>query len=226
MFRGYLLRATIFIIALGILIQVTGINATIYYAPKIFAHMGFDGTTPQLLLPALVQVFSLIAVIISMVVIDSYGRRRVLLGGIGTMIVANLLLIVVYSVGDEQATGLEILGFIGIVLFTMGFTGGFGAIVWVFAGELFPTRYRAVGSSILLTADLIANAVVAQIFPSMLDSIGGVGVFSVFGIFAILAFAMVFRWAPETKERRLDEIQKYWENGARWEAAAPSPRSA
>ena len=96
-------------------------------------------------------------------------------------------------------------------------------MVWVFAGELFPTRYRALGSSILLTADLVANAIVAQLFPPLLESIGGAGVFAVFGVLALLAFVVVFRWAPETKERRLEEIQKYWENGARWEPQAPSP---
>ncbi len=201
MFSGYLARATIFVIALGFFIQITGINATIYYAPKIFEQMGFEGNTQQLLLPAIVQVFSLVAVIISMMVIDSYGRRKVLLSGIGVMIVANILLILVYSLGGGEANGLEILGFIGIVLFTMGYTGGFGAMVWVFAGELFPTRYRALGSSILLTADLVANAIVAQLFPPLLESIGGAGVFAVFGVLALLAFVVVFRWAPETKER-------------------------
>lgn len=223
MFSGYLACATIFIIALGFFIQITGINATIYYAPKIFEQMGFEGNAQQLLLPAVVQVFSLIAVIISMMVIDSYGRRKVLLSGIGVMIAANALLIVVYSLGGGEINGLEILGFIGIVLFTMGYTGGFGAIVWVFAGELFPMRYRATGSSVLLTADLVANAIVAQLFPPLLESIGGTGVFAVFGVLALIAFAVVFRWAPETKERRLEDIQKYWENGARWESQTASP---
>ncbi|MBI9000703.1 sugar porter family MFS transporter [Corynebacterium sp. CCM 9185] len=216
MFRGPISRATIFAIALGFFIQITGINATIYYAPRIFEQMGFHGTAQQLLLPAVVQTFGLAAVLVSMVVIDSFGRRKVLLSGIATMILADILLILVYRMGSESSTAFLVLGFIGIVLFTMGFTGGFGAIVWVYAGELFPTRYRALGASLVLTADLIANAIVAQLFPPLLEAVGGAGVFAIFGVFAGIAFVTVFRYAPETKGRKLEDIQSYWENGATW----------
>ncbi|MCX7443969.1 sugar porter family MFS transporter [Corynebacterium sp. P7003] len=217
MFRRPISRATVFAIALGFFIQITGINATIYYAPRIFEQMGFHGTAQQLLLPAVVQTFGLAAVLVSMVVIDSFGRRRVLLSGIGTMILADLLLVLVYLMGADSSTLFLVVGFIGVVLFTMGFTGGFGAIVWVYAGELFPTRYRALGASLVLTADLVANAIVAQLFPPLLEGVGGAGVFSIFGVLAAVAFVTVFRYAPETKGRKLEDIQSYWENGAKWE---------
>ncbi|WP_220085217.1 MFS transporter, partial [Burkholderia multivorans] len=89
MFRGHLLRATLFVIGLGFFIQITGINATIYYAPSIFESMGFSGYGALLGLPAVVQTFALIAVIVSMFIVDRLGRRPVLLTGIGIMIVST-----------------------------------------------------------------------------------------------------------------------------------------
>lgn len=219
MFTGYLARATIFAMVLGFFVQITGINATIYYAPQIFENMGYVGNTQQLLLPALVQFFSLIAVVISMNIIDNFGRRKVLLTGIGVMILANVLLVITYGLGGGFSGFYQWLGLFAIVVFTMGYTFGFGALIWVYAGEIFPAKYRALGSSIMLTADLVANAIVAQAFPPLLESVGGTGVFIIFGVLSILAFLFVFRFAPETKGRNLDDIRRYWANGARWSTA-------
>lgn len=218
MFRGHLLKATMFVIGLGFFIQITGINATIYYAPSIFESMGFEGYGSLLGLPAVVQTFALVAVIVSMFIVDRLGRRPVLLTGIGIMIVSTLVLVLVFSLGGEAGSTQwgTIGGVIGIIAFTMGYTFGFGSLVWVYAGETFPSKYRALGASLMLTSDLVANAIVAQFFPGLLDLIGGAGVFLVFGVLAVLAFLFVFRFAPETKGRDLTEISAYWANGAKW----------
>lgn len=219
MLSGHLLKATLFAVGLGFFIQITGINATIYYAPKIFEQMGFEGLGQQLLLPAVVQAFSLVAVVASMVLIDKLGRRPILLTGIGVMIFANILLVIVYSVGGGFSGIGEYVGLFAIIIFTMGYTYGFGALVWVYAGEIFPSRFRAAGASVMLTSDLVANAIVAQAFPPLLTAIGGTGVFLIFGILCVLAFLFVYRLAPETKGRDLEDIASYWANGARWPSA-------
>lgn len=90
--------------------------------------MGFTGNFSLLILPALVQFASLIAVIISLSLVDRLGRRPILLTGIAIMVVANVLLMVVFALG-KLGGGLTALGFIGILLFTVGFTFGFGALV-------------------------------------------------------------------------------------------------
>jgi SP family galactose:H+ symporter-like MFS transporter len=133
------------------------------------------------------------------------------LSGIGTMIAADVLLVVVFAVHSAA-----IFGFIGVLLFTMGFTFGFGALVWVYAGESFPSRLRSMGSSAMLTANLLANAMVAGLFLTMLHSLSGAGIFAVFGVFAVGGFAFVYRFAPETKGRQLEEIRHFWENDGRW----------
>ena len=133
------------------------------------------------------------------------------LSGIGTMIAADVLLVVVFAVHSAA-----IFGFIGVLLFTMGFTFGFGALVWVYAGESFPSRLRSMGSSAMLTANLLANAMVADLFLTMLHSLSGAGIFALFGVFAVGGFAFVYRFAPETKGRQLEEIRHFWENDGRW----------
>ena len=211
MLRRPYLRATVFVVALGFFIQITGINAIVYYSPRLFDAMGFRGNFALLVLPALVQVAALAAVLLSVVLVDRLGRRPVLLSGIGAMIAADVVLIVVFA-----ARSPAMFGFVGVLVFTMGFTFGFGALVWVYAGESLPSRLRSMGSSAMLTANLAANAVVAGVFLTVLHSLGGAGTFAVFGVFAVAGFAFVYRFAPETKGRQLEEIRHFWENDGHW----------
>lgn len=214
MLRRPYLRATIFVITLGFLVQITGINAIIYYSPRIFEAMGFKGYFALLALPAMVQVAGLAAVCTSLLLVDRLGRRPILLSGIAMMIAADVVLIAVFAEGFGGPA--LIFGFAGVLLFIIGFSFGFGSLVWVYAGESFPTRLRAVGSSTMLTSTLVANAIVAAGFLTMLHSLGGSGAFAVFGVFAVIAFAVVYRYAPETKGRRLEDIRHFWENDGRW----------
>jgi len=207
-------RATLFVLTLGFLTQITGINAIIYYSPRIFEAMGFTGNFALLALPALVQVAGLVAVGTSVLLVDRVGRRPILLSGIAMMIGADAVLMAVFARGLGGA-GLA-LGFAGILLFIFGYTMGFGSLGWVYASESFPTRLRSIGSSTMLTSNLIANAIVAAVFLTVLHSLGGSGVFALFGAFALIAFVVVFRYAPETKGRQLEDIQHFWENGGRW----------
>lgn len=215
MLRRPYLRATVFVVGLGFFIQITGINSIVYYSPLIFKQMGFTGNFSLLVLPGLVQVGSLIAVLLSLSLVDHVGRRPILLTGIGIMIASNVLLIVVFGVVQTGGAH-SLLGFTGILFFTVGFTFGFGALVWVYAGESFPSRLRTLGAGAMLTSDLIANVIVSALVLSVLNALGGVGTFGILLVLAALAFAFVYWLAPETKGRPLEEIRLYWENGGRW----------
>ncbi|CAM3722126.1 sugar porter family MFS transporter [Smaragdicoccus niigatensis] len=219
MLRKPFVRATAFVVGLGFAIQITGINAIVYYSPRLFEKMGFHGNFSLLVLPALIQVAALLAVFVSLSLVDKVGRRPILLGGIAMMIAANALLIGVFLTSSDFGGLLTALGFFGVLLFTVGFTFGFGSLVWVYAGESFPARLRSMGSSTMLTSDLVANAIIAAFFLTMLNSLGGAGTFAVFGLFAVLSFAFVYKMAPETKGKHLEEIQEFWVNGGKWESS-------
>ncbi len=224
MLRPPYLRATLFVVTLGFFIQITGINAIVYYSPRLFEKMGFEGDFALLVLPALVQVAALAAMFVSLALIDRVGRRPILLTGIATMVLANAMLIAVFAAGPRFGEALAAVKFGGVLLFTVGYTFGFGSLVWVYAGESLPARLRSMGSSAMLTSDLVANAIVAGVFLTMLTSLGGAATFAVFGALALLSLGFVYRYAPETKGRQLEDIRHFWENGGRWpaqDAAAP-----
>ncbi|WP_236983853.1 sugar porter family MFS transporter [Mycobacterium kiyosense] len=216
MLRRPYLRATLFVVTLGFLVQITGINAIVYYSPQLFADMGFEGNFGKLGLPAMVQVAALAAVGVSLSLVDRLGRIPILLSGIAMMIAADAVLIAFYPKGGSQGGVALALGFGGVLLFTIGFNFGFGSLVWVFAGGASRPSLRSMGSSVMLTSNLIANALIAAFFLTALELLGGATVFAAFGVFAIVAFVVVRRFAPETKGRQLEEIRYFWENGGHW----------
>ncbi len=225
MLRAPYRRATLFVIGLGFLIQITGINAVVFYSPLIFKDMGFSGNAALLLLPAIVQVGSLVATVASLALVDRLGRRPTLLAGIGAMVASTVLLTVVFAVGNlSGAAGW--FGFAGIFVFTAGFNFGFGSLVWVYASESFPARLRTTGASAMLTADLVANLIIGLYFLSALESLGGTTTFAMFAALAVISFGFVWWLAPETKGRPLEAIRAYWENGGRWPAEAESATAA
>ena len=218
MVRRPYLRATVFVVGLGFFIQITGINATVAYGPRIFEAMGVTTKTASILMSTLVQCIALVAVLASMGVVDRWGRRPILLTGISIMIASQLLMAVVFATqqGATFTTIQTVLGFVGLAGINVGFVFGFGALVWVYSSESFPARLRGYGSSAMLGADLLANIIIVQFFLTVLNAIGGSWSFGVFAILAVLAWFFVWRMAPETKGRELEEIQGYWANGGHW----------
>jgi sugar porter (SP) family MFS transporter len=210
-------RATVFVVVLGFLVQITGINAITYYSPFIFKELGWSGNTP-LLIQGFIEAFSIVAVVAAVLVVDRLGRRVTLLTGVGVMIASNILMLVLFAATSLSGGASSVLGFVGILFFTAGFNFGFGALVWVYASESFPARLRTTGASAMLTADLVANLLIARFFLSVFDSLGGTGTFALFLGLAVVSFAFIAAFAPETKGRPLEAIRLYWENGGSWPA--------
>lgn len=100
-----------------------------------------------------------------------------------------------------------------IFLFRVGYSFGFGSLVWVYASETLPSRLCSIGSSLMLTANLVANLIVSMFFLTMFENFGGQVIFLIFGILAIISWIFVFKLAPETNGRTFEEIQAYWNNG-------------
>ncbi len=218
MLRKPYLRATMFVVVLGFFIQITGVNSTVTYGPQLFKSMGFTGNVGPILAGTAVQVFALASVLVAMRYIDRWGRRPILMTGISVMVFGLLMTAGNFATvtGDHFTTIQQVVGFAGLAIIQIGFVFGFGSLVWVYASESFPGRLRAYGTSALLTADLIANLIIAQFTLTALEKIGGAGTFGLFAVLCVLALGFVYKFAPETKGRQLDEIRHYWENGGKW----------
>jgi sugar porter (SP) family MFS transporter len=211
LFRGRFRRAGIFVVGLGFLVQITGINAIVYYSPTIVQQVGVESSRGAILVTAIIQLFAVAAVVVSFFLVDRLGRRPILLGGITTMGIASAMLVVAFATGPSP-----VLAIIGILLFTMAFNFGYGSLVWAYASESFPARLRTQGGSAMLTSDLAANIVIGIVFLSALGALGGAWTFAIFAVLSALAFVFVYVLAPETKGRQLEEIRGYWYNGGRW----------
>lgn len=191
-----------------------------YYSPQIFQEMGFTGDGQNFLLPAFVELASLAATVLAILIIDRIGRRLVLLSGIGTVVVMLAVLTTVFAMGELHGTATWV-GFGAVLLFTAAFNFGFGSLIWVYASEAFPAQLRSTGASVMLSADLVANLLIAQFFPSLMAWVGAAWTFGGLAVLALGALGFAFVTAPETKGRQLEEIQGYWLNGGRWPTPAP-----
>jgi MFS family permease len=211
LFRGRFRRAGTFVVGLGFLVQITGINAIVYYSPTIVQQVGVEGSSGAILVTAIIQLFAVAAVVGSFFLVDRLGRRPILLGGITAMGIASVVLVVAFATGPSP-----VLAIIGILLFTMAFNFGYGALVWAYASESFPARLRTQGGSAMLTSDLAANIVIGIVFLSALGALGGAWTFAIFVVLSVVAFVFVYVLAPETKGRQLEDIRGYWYNGGRW----------
>jgi len=221
LFQGRFRLAGFFVVTLGFLVQITGINAIVYYSPTIIQEVGVTDPFQAIIVNGFIQVAGVVAVVVSFLVVDRWGRRPTLLTGVGTMVVANAILIVAFALGPSA-----ILAFIGILLFIVGFNFGYGSLVWVYASESFPARLRTQGGSAMLTSDLLANFIVGVVFLSALGALGGSLTFGIFFGLAILSFIFIYVLAPETKGRQLEAIRHYWYNHAKWPEEAEEAEKA
>jgi MFS family permease len=208
LFQGHFRLAATFVIGLGFLIQITGINAIVYYSPTIITKVGVEDPFTAIAINGVIQLCGAAAVGVAFLVVDRWGRRPTLLTGVSTMAAANAILILAFALGPSP-----VLAFIGILLFIVGFNFGYGSLVWIYASESFPARLRTQGGSAMLTSDLFANFLVGVIFLNALGALGGSVTFAIFLILALLSLVFIYRLAPETKGRQLESIRRYWYNG-------------
>jgi MFS family permease len=222
LFQGRFRLASFFVITLGFLVQITGINAIVYYSPTIIQQVGVTDPFQAIVVNGFIQLAGVLSVVASFLVVDRWGRRPTLLTGVGTMAVANAILIVAFAQGPSA-----VLALVGILLFILGFNFGYGALVWIYASESFPARLRTQGGSAMLTSDVFANFIIGIVFLSALGALGGSVTFGIFFVLAIFSWVFIYALAPETKGRQLEAIRGYWYNGAKWpdeaQTGAPSP---
>jgi len=225
LFRPPYRRAFFFVVGFGALAKLTGINALVYYQPLIFEQLGLKGIAAKLLLPGIVTIFSSLATLLAIMLVDKIGRKPMLVTGLCLMLLADIVIATIFATGTDNQL-LVVIGFAGFALFQFGFGMSFGALIWVYSAESLPGRLRATGASIALTSDFLINVIIAQVFLSIMTAVGGSWTFLGLGFMALLAIVFSVKLAPETKGHALDEIAGYWENGGAWPAAAGTEASA
>ncbi len=182
--------------------QVSGINAIIYYSPRIFESTGL-GKSSSLLSTAGLGAINFTFTLLAMNFIDRIGRRTLML--IGSLGLISTLAMVSYSFysGNVNRWSVPVFLFIYIAFFAISQ----GAVIWVFISEIFPNPVRAKGQTLGSTTHWIMAAVIAYSFPFLSEKAGGGNTFLFFTIMMCLQLIFVWKVMPETKGKSLEQIE-------------------
>ncbi len=182
--------------------QTSGINAILYYAPRIFQMTGlgkYSSLEQSLMLGIVNFTFTLIAI----AVIDKIGRRKMMF--IGSFGLILTLALVAWSFFTKSFSGYNVTIYLSCFIAFFSFSQG--AVIWVFIAEIFPTQVRAKGQTLGSFTHWFMAAVITFIFPYFTEKLGGGFTFAFFSVMMVLQLIFVWQMMPETKGKSLEDIE-------------------
>jgi len=194
------------IAALGLMIiqQFCGINAIIYYSTSIFSASG-AGMADAFISTVIVGFVNMIFTIVAISFVDKAGRRPLLIIGLIGQFFALSTVAILFGNGSESSILL-----IAVLVFIASFAMSIGPIGWLFASEVFPSRYRGRAMSLASFTIWVSTYIVAQMFPILNEGIGASATFWIFAGVSLFGIFFVLKMVPETKGKTLEEIEKAW----------------
>jgi sugar porter (SP) family MFS transporter len=199
-------RKPIFLaVVLAMFNQLAGINAIMYYAPRIFELTGL-GKDASLLQSASIGLTNMVFTLLAISVIDKFGRKTLMIIGSVGMIVALGLVSYTFFVQD--------FGGLNVMIYLIGFIAFFafsqGSVIWVFISEIFPNQVRSKGQTLGSFTHWIMAALISWAFPIFVarSADGGAYAFAFFSAMMVLQLFFAWRLMPETKGRSLEQIQQ------------------
>jgi SP family arabinose:H+ symporter-like MFS transporter len=205
LFKPVYRRALWIGLLLPFLSQVCGINAVIYYGPRILEQAGFtlnNALGGQVTIGLVNVVFTFVAIF----TVDKWGRRPLLFVGIGGAVLSLLVIGALFAL--NVTSGPWILIF--ILAFIACFAFSFGPVCWVVVGEIFPNAIRGKAMALATLSLWVGNFLVGQLTPVMLEGLGSAWTFWLFALCCSPAFWLTWKMIPETKGRSLENIEAYW----------------
>jgi len=195
-----------FILMLAFLVaafnQFSGINAFLYYAPRIFEAGGI-GQSAALLNSVGIGLTNVIFTFIGISLIDKLGRKSLMyIGSVGYII--SLTLISLSFILDWGGILLPIFLF----LFIASHAIGQGAIIWVYISEIFPNHIRSYGQSFGVSTHWVLAAIIPSLIPFLFSWIGPGIVFGFFAFMMVLQLLFTHFIMPETKGVSLEDLSK------------------
>ena len=198
-------------IMLSVFQQAVGINAVLYFAPRIFESMGMGNPMEQTVIMGIINIlFTLLAVF----TVEKWGRKPLLIyGSIGMAIGAFGVALC------NVLTGLPaIISVVSIMVYSASFMFSWGPICWVLIAEIFPNTIRGAAVAIAVAFQWIFNFIVSSTFVPMYNmSLGDMGdkfghmfAYALYGIICVIAAIFVWRLVPETKGKTLEDMTRLW----------------
>ena len=196
-------------IMLSVFQQTVGINAVLYYAPRIFGDTGMESPMVQTVIMGIVNIlFTLVAVF----TVEKWGRKPLLISGSVGMAIGAFGVALTFG-----KTGLEIVTMLSIMLYSASFMMSWGPICWVLIAEIFPNTIRGKAVAIAVAFQWIFNWIVSSSFVPMFNmklgddaNFGHWFTYGLYGIICVIAAIFVWRLVPETKGKTLENMSKMW----------------
>ena len=199
LFSGKYNRMILLAFLLAFFNQLSGINAIIYFAPRVFEMAGL-GKSTAFLSSAGIGLVNFIFTLVGWYLIDRSGRRKLLfIGSVGYIISLSLI---AFSFSGDSHGGITWFVF----LFIASHAIGQGAVIWVFISEIFPNPVRAAGMSLGSLTHWLFAALISQTFPFFASSLGGSYIFGLFAVMMVFQLLYVWKMMPETKGVSLEEM--------------------
>jgi len=214
LFQGRIRHLLLIGTALQLLQQLVGMNAFMYFGPRIFADIGFSPTLFQ----TCNNLVNFLATFPALLLADTCGRCTLLWwSALGMCIACISIAMIGSSLAQAASDGsYEPLGKTGscaiagmVFFFVANFAYGWGPIVWVYNSEIFPLRHRSQCVATAACANWIGNYAIAQFTPILLGRFGFL-TFYLFGAFAFVAM-LLSSWLPETKGVMLEHMQRIFD---------------
>lgn len=197
-------------IMLSVFQQAVGINAVLYFAPRIFESMGMGNPMIQTVIMGIVNItFTLVAVF----TVEKLGRKPLLITGSIGMAIGALMVALCNLV-----TLPPIVSVVSIMIYSASFMFSWGPICWVLIAEIFPNTIRGAAVAIAVAFQWIFNFIVSSTFVPMYNmSAGDMGekfghmfAYALYGIICVIAAIFVWKLVPETKGKTLEDMNKLW----------------
>ena len=193
--------------AIAILGQFMGVNAVLYYGPKIFSDAGFDN---PMFSTVLVGVVNCVTTILAVFIIDRVGRKQLIYWGVSGMIICLLAIGIYFAWGSTLGLGNGfMLTFFLAYVFCCAIS--ISAIVFVLLSEMYPNSVRGRAMSIAGFALWIGTYLIGQLTPVLLGW-SQAGTFFIFAVMCVPYMLLMWKVIPETTGKTLEEIEAYWEN--------------
>ncbi|MBE6254234.1 MAG: D-xylose transporter XylE [Prevotella sp.] len=196
-------------IMLSVFQQAVGINAVLYYAPRIFGDMGMEN---PMIITVFMGVVNILFTLVAIFTVEKWGRKPLLIWGSLGMAIGAFGVAITF--GHE---GLEFVTAASIMVYAASFMFSWGPITWVLIAEIFPNTIRGGAVAIAVAFQWIFNFIVSSSFVPMFnmhltegDDFGHWFTYGLYGIICILAALFVWKLVPETKGKTLEDMTKLW----------------
>lgn len=189
--------------AIAILGQFMGVNAVLYYGPKIFSEAGFDNPMFSTVLVGLVN-FS--TTVLAVFIIDRVGRKQLIYWGVSGMIICLIAIGTYFATGGVLGNGFMLAFFLAYV-FCCAIS--ISAIVFVLLSEMYPNSIRGRAMSLAGFMLWVGTYLVGQLTPVLLEW-SQAGTFFIFAVMCVPYMLIMWKVIPETTGKTLEEIEEYW----------------